>query len=185
MENDSQQGLNNFTKKLVTESWLKNFEKTGMGWLTILSGSMSPLIQTGDQILVRKIVHSPIHLGDIITFWQGSILITHRVIRKVTLDGEIYFIEKGDGNASYSSIHAQSIIGKVTRINKNGREIMLDTLKWNVINRTVWVALFSAYVLRVFGRRAPFVPEWLKNIIRQVFVIAAWIRDKILRTILG
>ena len=183
MENDYKQTLNNFTKKLVTEPWLKNFEKSGMGWLKILSGSMAPLIQTGDQILVKKITHSHIHLGDIITFWQGNILVTHRVIRKLTISGEVYFVEKGDGNANYSSIHAQGIIGKVIKIKKSKREIDIDTHIWHVFNKIIGIALFTAYILRVIGRKTPFVPEWFKNIIRQAFGISTRLKDKILKTI--
>ena len=96
MENESKQGLNNLTKKLVTESWLEKFVNTGSGWLIIISGSMAPLIQIKDQILIKKTTPSHIHIGDIITFWQGNILVTHRVIRKFTKNGNTYFIEKGD-----------------------------------------------------------------------------------------
>ena len=185
MENDSGQELINFKKKLVTESWLEKFVSTGSGWLIIISGSMAPLIQIKDQILIKKTTPSHIHLGDIITFWQGNILVTHRVIRKFTKNGNTYFIEKGDRNANYSCLDAQSTIGKVTKVKKGGHEIILETLKWNVINRTVGVALFSAYVLRVIGRRVPFIPDWLKNSIRGLFESAERLRDKIVRTILG
>ena len=84
MENDSGQELINFKKKLVTESWLEKFANTGSGWLIIISGSMAPLIQIKDQILIKKTTPSHLHIGDIITFWQGNILVTHRVIRKFT-----------------------------------------------------------------------------------------------------
>ena len=60
MENDSRQGLNNFKKKLVTEAWLEKFANTGSGWLIIISGSMSPLIQIKDQILIKKTTPSHI-----------------------------------------------------------------------------------------------------------------------------
>jgi signal peptidase I len=185
MENESKQGLNNLTKKLVTESWLEKFVNTGSGWLIIISGSMAPLIQIKDQILIKKTTPSHIHLGDIITFWQGNILVTHRVIRKFNKGGNAYFVEKGDANTNYSCVDAKTTIGKVIKINKGGHEIILETLKWNVINRTVGVALFSTYVLRVVGRKAPFIPDWIKSIVRHVFDIAERLRDKIVRTILS
>jgi signal peptidase I len=157
-----------------------------MGWLTILSGSMAPLIQIGDQIFIKKIKDpSHIHLGDIITFWQGNILVTHRVIRKFTKNGNMYLIEKGDANVNYSCVDAQSTIGKVTKVKKGGQEVLLDTVTWSVLNRTIGITLFSAFALRAIGRRVSFVPEWLKNIIRYAFDIAERLRDKIVRTIIG
>ena len=100
-------------KNLLLVSWLDKFANTGSGWLIIISGSMAPLIQIKDQIFIKKTIPSHIHIGDIITFWQGNILVTHRVIRKFTKGGNIYFVEKGDANTNYSWVDAQSIIGKL------------------------------------------------------------------------
>ena len=44
-----------FPKKLVSKTWVEEFEKTGAGWLQILSGSMAPLIQKWDRIYVEKV----------------------------------------------------------------------------------------------------------------------------------
>lgn len=184
MENDSKQGINNFTKKLVTESWLEKFANTGSGWLIIISGSMSPFIQIKDQILVKKISPTQIHLGDIITFWQGNILVTHRVIRKINKNGNTYFIEKGDVNTNYSRVDAQSIIGKVRKIKKGEKEIDIDTLLWKTFNRTIGIGLLCALALRVVGRRMPGVPEWSKNLVRRAFAIFAWFKNKTLRALL-
>jgi len=172
-------------KKFVTTAWLDKFAKTGSGWLIIISGSMAPLIQIKDQIFIKRTASSHLHIGDIITFWQGNILVTHRVIRKHTKSGTIYFIEKGDANANYSWVDAKSIIGKVRKIKKGDREINLDTLLWNAINRTIGFSLFSAYVLRVISRKAPFIPEWFKNIVRKIFGITERFKDKMLKTIFG
>jgi signal peptidase I len=184
MENDSKQGINNFKKKLVTEPWLEKYANTGSGWLIIVSGSMAPLIQAGDQILVKKIAPSQIQLGDIITFWQGNILVTHRVIRRQTKSGNICFVEKGDANANYSWIDAQSIIGKVRKIKKGEREIDIDTLLWKTFNRTIGIGLLCALALRAAGRRMPGVPEWSKNLVRRAFAIFAWFKNKTLRALL-
>jgi signal peptidase I len=184
MKNDSPNGLNSFTKKLVTESWLEKFASTGSGWLIIISGSMAPLIQIKDQILIKKTIPSYIRIGDIITFWQGNILVTHRVIRKFTKGGNIAFIEKGDANTNYSQIDAQSIIGKVKKIKKGEREIDVDTLNWKTLNRITGLGLLSAFALRAIGRRIPAVPGWSKRFVRRAFAVLSWFKNKTLRIML-
>jgi hypothetical protein len=184
MEKDSGQELINFKKKLVTESWLEKFANTGSGWLIIISGSMAPLIQIKDQILIKRTAPSHLHIGDIITFWQGNILVTHRVIRRYTKCGNIYFVEKGDANANYSWVDAQSIIGKVRKIKKGEKEIDIDTLLWKTFNRTIGIGLLCALALRAIGRRMPGVPEWSKNLVRRAFAFFAWLKNKTLRALL-
>ncbi|MCX5904876.1 MAG: S26 family signal peptidase [Proteobacteria bacterium] len=81
MTNSTDNNPQRIPQKLVTEAWLRNYEIKKTGWLRLLSGSMAPLINTGDQVLIEKIVPADIGIGDIITFWRNDILITHRVIR--------------------------------------------------------------------------------------------------------
>jgi signal peptidase I len=185
MENETKQGQNNFGKKLVTDSWLEKFVNSGSGWLIIISGSMAPLIQIKDQIFIKKTSSSQIHLGDIITFWQGNMLVTHRVIRKFNKSGNTYFVEKGDANANYSWVAPRSLIGKVTRIKRGDREIILDKLAWRILNRTIGFFLLGAYGLRAIGRKTPIIPNCIKSIVREAFNIAERLRDKIVSTTLG
>ena len=175
---------NNQPKKFVTSLWLEKFANTGSGWLIIISGSMAPLIQIKDQILIEKTIPSHIRIGDIITFWQGNILVTHRVIRKFTKGRNIYFIEKGDANTNYSQVDAQSIIGKVKKIEKNKRKIDLDSLPWKTFNRITGIGLLSAFALRAIGRRMPAVPQWSKSLVRRAFAFLAWFKNKTLRIML-
>ena len=171
-------------KKFVTSLWLDKFTNTGSGWLIIISGSMAPLIQIKDQIFIKRTAPSRLHIGDIITFWQGNILVTHRVIRKFTKGGNIYFVEKGDANTNYSQVDSQSIIGKVIKIKKNKREIDLNSLPWKTFNRITGIGLLSAFALRAIGRRIPAVPEWSKSLVRRAFAFLAWIKNKTLRVLL-
>jgi len=107
-----------FPKKLVSKTWVEEFEKTGAGWLQILSGSMAPLIQKWDRIYVEKVDLSKIHRGDIITFWRSGVLITHRVIKKMQHGDEMSFVERGDQYFTHSIISSSSVIGKVKQIKK-------------------------------------------------------------------
>ncbi len=73
--------------------------------LNVLSGSMEPVIQTGDAIVIRPLSEGEkIGEGDIITFHTGEnedILITHRVVGVVSINGEpAAYVTKGDANDS-------------------------------------------------------------------------------------
>ena len=171
-------------KKFVTTAWLDKFAKTGSGWLIIISGSMAPLIQIKDQIFIKKTTPSHMHIGDIITFWQENILVTHRVIRKFTKGGNIYFVEKGDANTNYSWVDAQSMIGKVIKIKKGELEVDIDALPWKTFNRITGIGLLCAFALRAIGRRIPAVPEWSKSLVRRAFAFLAWFKNKTLRIML-
>jgi len=78
---------------------------------TVLSGSMSPAINTGDIILISKTNPEEIKEGDIITFREEKTFTTHRVIEIVNNS----FKTKGDANEDPDAkiIKAEQIVGKV------------------------------------------------------------------------
>ena len=69
---------------------------------TVLSGSMTPTIPVGAEVVLRPAPASDIHVGDIITFQRPDNtkqLVTHRIVSTVkTSDGGIAWITKGDAN---------------------------------------------------------------------------------------
>lgn len=77
----------------------------------IASNSMAPTITTEDLILVK--ITKDVDVNDVITFHEGKILVTHRVMSK-TSNG---FITKGDANNENDKhITSDQVIGKVVRI---------------------------------------------------------------------
>ncbi len=66
--------------------------------MSVLTGSMMPLIKPGDLILVKDAEPSDIKIGDVITYWMNDILVTHRVIEVINSGGEPVFRTKGDAN---------------------------------------------------------------------------------------
>ena len=70
--------------------------------LTVLSGSMTPAIRTGDLIMdnpVTKAQAAHLHVGQIITFHEGSQVLTHRIVAVTTApDGQVAYRTKGDAN---------------------------------------------------------------------------------------
>ena len=64
----------------------------------IVSGSMEPYLKVGDLIVVKDIDIDKISKGDIISFWEGETLVTHRVEEVLKENGEKSFKTKGDNN---------------------------------------------------------------------------------------
>ena len=105
----------------------------------IASGSMRPAIEIGDTVKVRRAESSEIRAGDIVAFKDGKNIIVHRIVRVRRTNGHLDFFQMGDAGGVSQNIRADRIIGKVVTINKNGREVRLDSLKQTIIKRlSVW-----------------------------------------------
>jgi len=85
-------------------------------FLTVLSGSMEPVIKTGSVVVVKSV--SEYRVGDIITFGPYSKTkapTTHRVYEMKVVGGEPVYITKGDANNApdIREITKKDILGKV------------------------------------------------------------------------
>src|SRR6056297_1319679 len=90
------------------------FPITGnLKFLIVESGSMEPTIQTGAIVMVKPA--SDYEIGDVITFKKGEETVTHRLHDMEVVEGQTYFVTKGDANNAPDSegIHPQAVIGKV------------------------------------------------------------------------
>ena len=75
---------------------------------------MSPTITTNDLIIVK--ITKKIDIDDVITFEDGNVLVTHRIISK-TGNG---YITKGDANNERDKhITSSQVVGKVVKILPN------------------------------------------------------------------
>ena len=61
--------------------FLELLAKTGLARLRVVGNSMSPSLRTGDTILVRDLGRAPVKVGQLVTFLQGEILCTHRIVK--------------------------------------------------------------------------------------------------------
>jgi signal peptidase I len=80
----------------------------------IVSGSMEPAIPVGSAVLVETVEPASVQEGDIIAFWSGGSVITHRVVENHTIEGE--FVTKGDANEGEDLTNTAyaNLVGKVT-----------------------------------------------------------------------
>jgi len=72
--------------------------------MVVLSGSMSPVINTGDLIVddpVTRAQAEHMHVGQIISFFAepgSQMVITHRIVKVTSVDGQVAYMTKGDAN---------------------------------------------------------------------------------------
>lgn len=64
----------------------------------VLSGSMDPTIAGGDLVVTRVTDVADLEVGDIISYKEGTAVITHRIVELTEVDGEPAFITQGDAN---------------------------------------------------------------------------------------
>lgn len=82
---------------------------------TVLSRSMSPALEPGDVVFVRRMVETQIAIGDIVTVESDGLDYTHRVVEKKLVDETYLFRLKGDANEDPdpSYVEASKIAGTV------------------------------------------------------------------------
>ena len=82
---------------------------------TVMSGSMEPAIGTGSLVFVKPL--SDYNVGDIITrrTTDPKVTITHRIVSKEEINGQIAFETKGDANDAPDGekFTREGIVGKV------------------------------------------------------------------------
>lgn len=70
----------------------------GFKTMPVLTGSMRPVLEPGDMIVIKQIDTKKVKTNDVITYWIGNKLVTHRVVEIVNGNGNTSFRTKGDAN---------------------------------------------------------------------------------------
>lgn len=85
----------------------------------IVSGSMEPMIEVGDVILIKKVENiEDIKLEDVIQYEKDGILISHRIIEIKSSEEGISYVTKGDNNSIKDSqlVMPEQIKGKIIKV---------------------------------------------------------------------
>jgi len=117
--------------------------------------SMRPFIQDGDLITVSPLRDYPIRVGDVVLYKTvDNRPIVHRVIRKTTIAGKAAFFIKGDATfGPPEKIGMKNILGRVTAIERNGRERRLDTKLHRMIGLAfAMLSPFSRWIYPIGSR---------------------------------
>lgn len=124
-----------FQLKILNKNYVNYF---GYTFFEVVSGSMSPTINTYDLVIVK--VNENFKEDDIITFYKDNSFITHRVIEYV--DDE-HILTKGDANnTSDKYITKDIVIGKVIYTIKE-----FGIIKRVLINSKVLISIFITIIL--------------------------------------
>jgi signal peptidase I len=99
-----------------------------LGWrpLVVLSGSMTPALHTGDEIVVKPVAPVALRVGDVVTFddaSRGHVLVTHRVRDVRVVGPTVHVVTRGDANDGVElwSVAAGGRVGRVAyRVPKLG-----------------------------------------------------------------
>jgi len=106
-----------FTVSVVFRNNLFGNDKYILGFRSFitLSDSMGPHIQKGSLIITRRVNADSIQKGDIITYTEGSDILTQRVAEITDNNGVITFITMGDAYEGVNSkpISSDALIGKL------------------------------------------------------------------------
>ena len=70
----------------------------GYKTFNIISGSMEPEIKINDVVITREAKDEELKEGDIITYNIDGNIVTHRIIKKELIDGQLKYTTKGDRN---------------------------------------------------------------------------------------
>ncbi len=67
--------------------------------IAIATGSMSPSINRGDVVIVKKTSdYDSIQEGEVIAYDYHNVLVVHRLSKKIKVDDEYFFYSRGDAN---------------------------------------------------------------------------------------
>ena len=121
--------------------------------ISVVGNSMLPLMRDGNHVLVAHDSTS-IHIGDVIVFWQSDHLFVHRVIRIERTSQPVRFLTKGDNAPNFDSpVSVEEVIGRVIAIQRDDREILLDTKAWRASGYLIaWTTLLLSMFLAI-GQR--------------------------------
>jgi hypothetical protein len=136
------------------------FHVNGEGWHKIMSGSMHPLININDRVLVKKADPFDVKKRDIILFKSDGVLVTHRVITFKRQDGKMMILQKGDASPYAQVIPPESVMGKVVVIEKRGRFVRLDSGRGRIVNGLLG---FKASASCRSHERLAGIKEWFRN----------------------
>jgi signal peptidase I len=100
--------------------------------LQVISGSMAPLLEAGDTVIVIPASTALLQRGDIIVVFRNEEFITHRLVER---RGECLFT-KGDRFRHFDApVTSEALIGKVVGIYKGDEYLDFSKPRWVLMNR--------------------------------------------------
>ena len=146
--------------RLIDHVILEQLAKGKTFTFTLTGNSMHPLIRKGDRVHIQGCDPRDLSAGDIITYRNDDLTVTHRVLGITRKGNDIKLITKGDNEIiSDPPVSAVSVLGKVASIQRGNRTLRLNTPFWRFINRCLGLLFLvetaSILLYRFTVRRFP------------------------------
>lgn len=155
--------------KLIDHVILEQLGKGEAFTFKVTGDSMHPLIRRGDCVHIQGCDPRDLSAGDIITYRNDGLYVTHRVLWVKRRGADIRLITKGDSEITADPpLSAEHIIGKVAAIRRANRTLGLEAPHWRLLNHLLWMLSLGEATLILFYRLAvakfhPFKPPLLAN----------------------
>ena len=119
----------------------------------ILGKSMKPLIQPGNQVLIKH-GYTNAGRGDVIVFLQKEGLVAHRLLHIYKAGSKTMFITKGDNNSYFDPpLDAHQVVGRVLKIKRARRWISIDTRAWRIGGWLIAIGMLGWTTIYSWGRK--------------------------------
>jgi hypothetical protein len=136
---------------IARELWLERLVRGYPGRLQVRSGSMAPLLQPGEEIVVAPAPRLLLP-GDLVVFRQGERLICHRLMLAY---GPGRFLQKGDQNREWERLLAEAIVGRPVAIQAGEEVYRLGGAAFRLRNLLLWLLVGLRDLFRLFCRPLP------------------------------
>jgi signal peptidase I len=133
------------------DMWLELLLKKGRLWGRVYSGSMRPLIQPQDRILVERAAPGRLRVGDVALFRTNDGLCVHRILACWRAGGRLVFLQKGDYNPEAGRILGDQVLGRVLCVERAGQMIDLVSGRGRVAQVVVAGVGLAAWGTRLAG----------------------------------
>lgn len=126
-------------EQIKLELWCQALSNGNTMRFRALGGSMSPFIKNGSILSIKPT--DRIFTGDVILYKGKNGIIVHRVIHRKNIDGNIFFVAKGDNLRHPDTLVCPSdILGKVVKVESSRSKINLDSFLRRLLNYAVAMA---------------------------------------------
>lgn len=134
-----------------TMTFEEQLQKTGKLIYTNCGVSMMPLLREKRDLMLIEQISRPIRKYDAVLFVRPGVegrgkYVLHRVLR-CNPDGTYFII--GDNTISGETVRRENIIGILTAVKRNGKQISVEDWKYRVYVRAIW----WTYPIRIFWKK--------------------------------
>lgn len=164
----------------ANDLWTELLNKKGDQWLPVLTGSMSPLIRTGDHVCVSRVTPEQVRTGDIVAFRRGDNIIVHRVLQKHHFTNDFSFYEKGDNIYSSGVFFSKDLIGRVVMSRRGAETYSFTSPFYRFVSFAIGVWFFGSTLLITMLRTSKNkLPRKIGNRLSRIFLCFSEIMIKL------